>query len=83
MILALNLNAILKSLVLVGQWVYKRMKAIRFHLINIAARVMGRSRQLVLRLSKGHLYMVGRQAAYGWLLGIRAKILSLVAASLG
>ena len=76
MILALNLNAILKSLVLGGKWVGKRMKAIRFHLINIAARVMGRSRQLVLRLSKGH-------PAYGWLLAIRAKIMGLVPAPCG
>ena len=76
MILALNLNAILKSLVLGGKWVGKRMKAIRFHLINIAARVMGRSRQLVLRLSKGH-------PAYGWLLAIRAKIMGLLAAPCG
>jgi len=51
MVLAFNLNAALKSLVLGGQWVYKRMKAIRFHLINIPARVMERSRQLSLPLS--------------------------------
>ena len=38
MVLAFNLNAALKGLVLGGQWVNKRMKAIRFHLINIAAR---------------------------------------------
>lgn len=71
MVLAFNLNAALKSLVLGGQWVYKRMKAIRFHLINIAARVMERSRQLSLRLSAG-------DSAYGWLLQIRARIAGLV-----
>jgi hypothetical protein len=37
MALAFHLNAALKSLVLGGQWVYTRMKAIRFHLINIPA----------------------------------------------
>jgi len=71
MVLAFNLNAALKSLVLGGQWVYRRMKAIRFHLINIAARVMERSRQLSLRLSAG-------DPAYGWLLQIRARIAGLV-----
>jgi hypothetical protein len=71
MVLAFNLNAALKSLVLGGQWVYKRMKAIRFHLINIPARVMERSRQLWLRLSAG-------DSAYGWLLQIRARIAGLV-----
>jgi len=64
-------NAALKSLVLGGQWVSKRMKAIRFHLINIAARVMERSRQLSLRLSAG-------DSAYEWLLQIRARIAGLV-----
>jgi len=70
-VLAFNLNAALKCLVLGGQWVYKRMKAIRFHLINIPARVMERSRQLSLRLSAG-------DTAYGWLLQIRARIAGLV-----
>jgi len=64
-------NAALKSLVLGGQWVHKRMKAMRFHLINIPARVMERSRQLSLRLSAG-------DSAYGWLLQIRARIAGLV-----
>jgi hypothetical protein len=70
MVLAFNLNAALKSLVLGGQWVHKRMKAMRFHLINIPARVMERSRQLSLRLSAG-------DSAYGWLLQIRARIAGL------
>jgi hypothetical protein len=71
MVLALNLDAALKSLVLGGQWVRKRMKAMRFYLINIPARVMGRSRQLSLRLN-------ARDPAYGWLLSIRARIAGLV-----
>jgi hypothetical protein len=76
MILAFNLNAALKSLVLEGKWVHKRMKAMRFYLINIPARVIGRSRQLSLRLKAGH-------PAYGWLLSIRAKIAGLVPAPSG
>jgi hypothetical protein len=71
MVLAFNLNAALKSLVLGGQWVSKRMKAMRFYLINIPARVMERSRQLSLRLSAG-------DSVYGWLLQIRARIAGLV-----
>ena len=70
MVLAFNLNAALQGLVLGGRWVYRRMKAMRFHLINIAARVMDRSRQLRLRLSAG-------DPAYGWLVSIRAKIIAL------
>ena len=70
MILAFNLNAALQSLVLGEKWVCKRMKAMRFYLINIPARVIGRSRQLSLRLHAGH-------PAYGWLLSIRAKIAGL------
>jgi hypothetical protein len=76
MILTFNLNAALKSLVLGGKWVYKRMKAMRFYLINIPARVIGRSRQLSLRLNAGH-------PAYAWLVSIRAKIAGLVPAPSG
>lgn len=54
MILALNLDAIMKRLVLGGSWRTKRMKAIRFSLINLPGRVIKRSRRLILRLTKGH-----------------------------
>ena len=76
MILAFNLNAALQCLVLGGKWVHKRMKAMRFYLINIPGRVIGRSRQLSLRLNAG-------DSTYGWLLWIRAKIASLVPFSSG
>ena len=76
MILALNLNAALKSLVLGRQWVRKRMKAMRFYLINIPARVMERSRQLSFRLNAG-------DPAYGWFVSMRAKIAGLLAAPSG
>jgi len=76
MVLAFNLNAALQCLVLGGQWVHRRMKAMRFHLINIAARVVDRSRQLSLRLRAG-------DPAYGWLVSIRAKITALRPASSG
>lgn len=54
MILALNLNSIMKRFVLGKKWVPKRLKAIRFHLIHLPGRVVRHSRQLILRLSKGH-----------------------------
>lgn len=69
MVLAFNLNAAMKSLILGGQWVSKRLKAIRFHLIHIAGRVMERSRQLSVRIREKHLE---------WLLRIRARIGALV-----
>jgi hypothetical protein len=54
MILAMNLNTIMKRLVLGGSWVSRRMKAIRFSLINIPGRIVERSRELIIRLVKGH-----------------------------
>jgi hypothetical protein len=54
MILALNLNEVMKRLVLGGCWVTQRMKAIRFALIHLPAWVRDRARQLVVRLSQGH-----------------------------
>jgi hypothetical protein len=54
MILAFNLNSVLKRLVLGKEWAPKRMKAIRFHLIRLAGRVVQHARQLVVRLSGGH-----------------------------
>ncbi len=76
MIQAFNLNGAFKLLVLSGKWVWKRMKAMRFYLINIHARVIGRSRQLSLRFNAGDL-------AYGWLVSIRAKIAELLPAPPG
>ena len=54
MVLAHNLNTAMKNLILKGSWVTKRMKAIRFHLINLPGRVMERSRQLLIRLAADH-----------------------------
>ena len=54
MILALNLNAMMKKLVLGGCWGSKRMKAVRFSFINLPGRVLNRSRGLILRLTKNH-----------------------------
>ena len=54
MVLAYNLNSPMKRLVLGGSWVNKRMKAIRFGLINISARVIEHSRCLWLKISGNH-----------------------------
>jgi hypothetical protein len=71
MILALNLNAAMKTLVLGRSWSGKRMKAIRFALINLPARVLERSRYLLVRLAKNH-------PAIDWLVEMRRKIADLV-----
>jgi hypothetical protein len=54
MILAFNLNVAMKRLVLGGDWVNRRMKAIRFWLINVPGRVLTHARSLVVRLAGGH-----------------------------
>jgi hypothetical protein len=74
MILSLNLNAALKRLVLGKAWVSKRMKAIRFSLIHLPARVMERSRGLIVRVSK-------YRSIFEWLLEIREKIALLASAA--
>jgi hypothetical protein len=65
MILAMNLNTIMKRLVLGGSWATRRMKAIRFSLITIPGRIVERSRELIIRLVKGHpaleLYLEARR----------------------
>jgi hypothetical protein len=71
MVLALNLNQTMKSLVLGKEWVSKRLKAIRFSLINLPGRVIERSRQLAIRLSKNH-------PGFAWLIEIRKRIAGLV-----
>jgi hypothetical protein len=64
-ILAMNLNTIMKRLVLGGSWATRRMKAIRFSLITIPGRIVERSRELIIRLVKGHpaleLYLEARR----------------------
>jgi len=65
MILAMNFNTIMKRLVLGGSWASRRMKAIRFSFINIPGRIIERSRELIVRLVKGHpaleLYLEARR----------------------
>lgn len=70
MILALNLNNIMKSLALGVKWQPKRLKAIRFALINLPGRVIERARTLWVRLS-------GHHPSFNLLLTIRRKIKEL------
>ena len=59
----------MKRLVLGGSWASRRMKAIRFSLINIPGRIVERSRELIIRLVKGHpalgLYLEARRRIMG------------------
>lgn len=50
MIIALNLNAAMKQLVLGEEWAPRRMKALRFHLIALPGRVVRHARQLIIRV---------------------------------
>jgi hypothetical protein len=70
MILAFNLNSLMKRLALPEGWEPKRLKALRFSFINLAGRVMIHSRQLIVRLSKSH-------PAYQLLLEVRRRIRAL------
>ena len=52
-ILAHNLNAAMKRLVLGKDWAAKRMKAVRFRLIGLPGRVVSHARKLIVRLGAG------------------------------
>ena len=70
MILALNLNNIMKTLALGKEWKSRRLKAIRFRLVNLPGRVVEHARTLLVKLSDRH-------PSYELLLEIRRKILML------
>jgi len=70
MVLAFNLNSLMKRLVLPKGWVPKRLKAIRFGFINVAGRLVTRSRQLIIRLSGGH-------PAYELIMEVRRRLSAL------
>lgn len=76
MVLALNLNSAMKHLVLGKSWATKRMKAIRFSLINLPGRVLEHSRNLIIRIAKNH-------PSLGMLLGMRSTIMELAVDATG
>jgi hypothetical protein len=62
MVLAFNLNSAMKRLALKGSWATKRMKALRFSLINLPGRVMAHARELIIRISgKQEILLATRQ----------------------
>ena len=52
-VLAFNLNSAVKRLALKGDWLNKRMKAIRFAVINLPGRFVRHARQFLMYLSAG------------------------------
>ena len=54
MILALNINNMMKRLVLGKGWGQKRMKAVRYHIINLPARVVDKGSEFIVRLCRNH-----------------------------
>jgi hypothetical protein len=56
MILALNIESIMKKFVFGKNWQNKRMKSIRFHIINIPGRIVKESggKNFIVRISSGH-----------------------------
>ena len=69
-VLACNLNSVMTHVVMGGEWTMKKMKAIRFNIINVAGRVLHRARQWFIRLSANH-------PAMGLLLQIRRRLVEL------
>jgi hypothetical protein len=71
MVIAHNLNAILKRFSLGETWSSKRMKAVRFSIIKLPGRVFERSRSLIVRLTQNH-------PSYGLLVEARRRIAMLL-----
>ena len=69
-VLAFNLNSAVKRLVLGREWVSKRLKAVRFGVINLAGRVVRHARGLTIRLGRGH-------PSYELLVSARRRIAAL------
>jgi hypothetical protein len=69
MVLACNVNTAMKKLALGDAWAAKRMKAIRFSLINLPGRIVEHARELVIRLVRNHpsfaLLVAARQRIKG------------------
>src|SRR3954447_16595089 len=76
MILAHNLNAVMKRLVLGSAWLARRMKALRFALINLPGRIIRHGRRLIIRVGAA-----GETLAL--LLSARRAILALAVAPSG
>ena len=74
-VLAFNLTSMLKCLALTENWKRKRMKRLRYWLIDVPGRVIFESKELIIRLTRGH-------PVFDMLVSARGKILLLGAGSL-
>ena len=54
-VLAYNLTAAVKRLVLGGEWVRRTIASLRWQLLQIAGKVVRHGRQFILRVSKSHI----------------------------
>jgi hypothetical protein len=54
MIISYNLAAAMKRVVLGGAWIHKRMKAVRFGFINVAARLVRHAGAIIVRVCERH-----------------------------
>ncbi|UCH27925.1 MAG: IS1380 family transposase [Trueperaceae bacterium] len=75
MVLALNLHSAFKQLALGGDWVRRRMKAVRFGLLHVAGRVVVHARQLLVRVQASQ--------ALDTMLAARKRLLALASAPAG
>ena len=69
-VLAFNLNSAMKQLALGQEWVSRRLKAVRFGVINLPGRVVRHARTLLINLGQGH-------PSYPVLVAARRSILAL------
>ena len=74
MILAFNINAAMKHLVLGGTWAARRLKALRFGFINVVGRIVHHARHLVMKLAGG-------RETTELIIGARQRILALAPSS--
>ena len=72
-VISFNLLMAMKLLVLGDAWIPKRLKAIRFHIINLPGRVVHHARSLVIKLSSN-------QRSCNLLAAIRERIVALAPA---
>ena len=70
--LAFNLNSAVKQLGMGSEWLNKRLKAIRFGLVNLPGRLVRHGRRMIIRMVSDH-------PSYGLLIGMRRRILALAA----
>ena len=66
------LNSTVKQLAMGGEWLNKRLKAIRFGVVNLPGRIVRHGRRMIIRMVSDH-------PSYGLLIGTRRRILALAA----